>query len=89
MNLESHIVNVYKIAYMNFRNIRQIRNVLTDQSAFQLMHALISSGIYYCNSILYGMSDSIICDLQHIQNTAARILAKCGNSFIHSKIILK
>ena len=27
--------------------------------------------------------------VMHIQNTAARILAKCGNSFIHSKIILK
>ena len=59
------------------------------QSASQLIHALISSRIDYCNSILYGMSDSVISDLQHIQNTAARILAKCGNSFIHSKIILK
>ena len=34
--------------------------------------------------ILYGMADSIIYDLQHIQNTAARILAKCCNSFIYS-----
>ena len=89
MNLESHIAHVCKIAYMNLRNIRKIRNVLTDQSASQLIHALISSRIDYCNSILYGMSDSVISDLQHIQNTAARILAKCGNSFIHSKIILK
>ena len=40
-------------------------------------------------TILYGMSDSVISDLQHIQNTAARILAKCDNSFIHSKIIFK
>ena len=89
INLESHIAHVCKIAYMNLRNIRKIRNVLTDQSASQLIHALISSRIDYCNSILYGMSDSVISDLQHIQNTAARILAKCGNSFIHSKIILK
>ena len=35
------------------------------------------------------MSDSVISDLQHIQNTAACILAKCSNSFIHSTIILK
>ena len=89
VNLESHIAHVCKIAYMNLRNTRKIRNVLTDQSASQLIHALISSRIDYCNSILYGMSDSVISDLQHIQNTAARILAKCGNSFIHSKIILK
>ena len=30
--------------------------------------------------ILYGMSDFVISDLQHI--------AKCGNSFFHNKIIL-
>ena len=33
--------------------------------------------------------DSVISDLQHIQNAAARILTKCGNSFIHNKVILK
>ena len=65
---------------MNLCNIRQIRNVLTDK----LIHALISSRINYCNSILYGMSDSVISYLQHIQNTAASISAKCGNSFINS-----
>ena len=70
-------------------SIRKIRNVLTDQSAGQLIHALISSRIDYCNAILYGMSDSVISDLQNIQNTAARILAKCGNSFIHINSYLK
>ena len=86
MNFEPHIAHVCKIAYMNHRNIR---NVLTDQSTAQLIHLYISYCIDYCNSILYGMSDSVISDLQHIQNTAAYILAKCGNSFIHSKVILK
>ena len=62
MNLESHIFHVCRIAYINLRNIRKIRNVLTDQSAAQLIHALISSRIDYCNSILYGMSDSVISD---------------------------
>ena len=41
MNLESHIDNVCKITYMNLRNIRKIRNVLTDHAATQLIHALI------------------------------------------------
>ena len=88
MNLESHIAHVCKMACINLRNIRKIRNVLTDKSAAQLIHALISSLIDYCNSILYGMSDSVISDSQHIQNTAACILANCGNSFIDSKFIL-
>ena len=89
INLESHIAHVCKIAYMNLHNIRKIRNVLLDHSAAQFIHALISSRIDNCNSILYGMSDSVSSDLQHIQNTAVRILVTCGNSFIHSKVILK
>ena len=74
---------------MNLCNIREIRNVLTEHSAVQFIHAPISSRIDYCNSILYGMSDSVFNDSQHIQNTSAPILSKCSNSFIHSKVILK
>ena len=83
MNLESHIAHVCTIAYINLRNIRKLRNVLTDHSAAQLIHVIISSRIDYCNSILYGMSDSIISDLQHFQNTAA----KYGNSVFIPKYI--
>ena len=56
-----------KLFIMNVRNIHKIRNVLTDHSAAQLIHALISLRIDYCNSILYGMPDSVISDLQPIQ----------------------
>ena len=48
MNLESHIAHVCNIAYIiNLRNIRKISNVLTDHSAAQLIHAIISSRIDY------------------------------------------
>ena len=53
MNLEPHIAHVCKIAYMNLRNIRKIRNVLTDQSASQLIHSLISSRIDYIVTLFY------------------------------------
>ena len=52
---------------------------LIDEAASQLIHAFIASRIDYCNSILYGMPDTILSDLQRIQNTAARILTKCGD----------
>ena len=64
---------------MNLHKIRKIRNVLTDPSGAQLIHVFIYSRIDYCNSILYGMPDSVISDLQHIQYTAVCILSKCGN----------
>ena len=55
--------------------------------AVQLIYDLIPSRIDYCNPILYVMTDSVISDLQNIQNAAARILEKCGTSFIHSSYL--
>ena len=74
---------------MHLSNVRKIRNMLTDEAASQLIHAFITSRIDYCNSILYGMPDTILSDLQHIQNTAARILTKCGDRNYPSINLLK
>ena len=63
--------------------------MLTDETASQLMHAFITSRIDYCNSILYGMPDTILSDLQRIQNTAARILTKCRDRNYSSINLLK
>ena len=83
-NLEPHITQVCRVAYMHLSNVRKIRNMLTDEAASQLIHAFITSRIdevvlQYCNSILYGIPGTILSYLQRIQNTAARILTKCGD----------
>ena len=52
---------------MNLGNARKNRNKLTVEAASQLIHAFITSRIDYCNYILYGMSDTILSDLQRIQ----------------------
>ena len=74
---------------MHLSNVRKIRNMLTDEAASQLIHAFITSRIDYCNSVLYGMPDTILSDLQRIQNTAARILTKCGDRNYPSINLLK
>ena len=51
MNLEPHITQVCRVAYMHLSNVRKIRNMLTDEAASQLIHAFITSCIDYCNSI--------------------------------------
>ena len=40
------------------------------------MHALISSRLDFCNSILYNLPNNKIERLQRIQNQAARILTR-------------
>ena len=76
LNLESHINSVCRTAYFHLRNIRSIRNMLTDNACSQLIHALVTVRIDYCNSLLYGLPDCSLSRLQRILNTAARILCK-------------
>ena len=50
--------------------------MLTDNACSQLIHALVTVRIDYCNSFLYGLPDCSLSRLQRILNTAARILCK-------------
>ena len=50
--------------------------MLSQNATAQLIHALISIRLDYCNSILYNLPKNSILRLQIIQNQAARILTK-------------
>ena len=54
----------------------RIRHLLSQNTTAQLIHALISIRLDYCNSILYNFPKNSILMLQRIQNQAARILTK-------------
>ena len=56
--------------------IVRIRNLLTFDATAQLIHALISSRLDFCNSILYNPPNKQIERLQRIQNQAARMLKR-------------
>ena len=60
----------------HLQNIGRVRNLITTDSAAQLIHALISSRLDFCNSILYNLSNNKIERLQRIQSQAARILTR-------------
>ena len=88
LNLKSHINFVCRSAYFYFRNIRSIRNMLTDNACSQLIHVLVTFRIDYCNSLLYGLPDCSLSRLQRIMNTAARILCKIPKFDHITKILL-
>ena len=50
--------------------------MLTDNACSQLIHALVTVRIDYCNSLLYGFPDCSLSRLQRILKTASRILCK-------------
>ena len=58
------------------RNIGSVRNMLSDDACSQLIHALVTVRIDYCNSLLYGLPEYSLDRLQKILKTAARVLRR-------------
>ena len=56
--------------------IGRIRNLLTFDATAQLIHALITSRLDFCNSILYNLPNKQNEILQRIQNQAAHMLKR-------------
>ena len=58
-------------SFFHLRNIGFIRKCLTYDAAF------VVSKLDYCNSLLYGLPSYLIRKLQHVQNSAARLINQC------------
>ena len=78
LNFDSHINRTVSYCYKLLKDIGRIRNVLTDDHTEQLVHAVTSSRLDYCNSLFFNMNKSNIYKLQKVQNAAARIVVRRG-----------
>jgi len=58
----------------HMRQLRPMLRSLTHEAARTLVQAFISSRLDYCNSLLYGLPQSLISKVQSVQNAAARLL---------------
>ena len=76
LNFDDYISGVCRSTHFHLRNIGRIRHLLSYDACAQLIHALISIRLDYCNSLLYNLPKGSIERLQKIQNQAARILTK-------------
>ena len=74
--LTFHISGICKSTHFHLRGIGRIRNLRTFDATAQLIHALITSRLDFCNSILCNLPYKQIERLQRIQNQAARMLKR-------------
>ena len=58
------------------KHILLIVSLLTFHATAQLIHALITTRLDFCNSTLYNLTNNKIESLQRIQNQAARMLTR-------------
>ena len=73
LTFHDHISGIFKSTHFHLRGIGRIRNLRTFA---QLIHALITSRLDFCNSILYNLPNKQIEILQRIQNQAAHMLKR-------------
>ena len=76
LNFDDYIGGVCRSIHFHLRKIGRIRHLFSYGACTQLIHALISMRLDYCNSLLYNLPKGSIERLQKIQNQAARILTK-------------
>ena len=69
-----HFSNPCSASLFHLYNIRKISKYRSRECKETLIHALVTSRLDYCNSLLYGSPVYLVKKLQHFQNAAARLI---------------
>ena len=88
MTLVPFINNACQSAFSQLYNIRRIRKYLSTDTSKTLVHAMITSRIDYCNSLLCGLPDNSSNKLRRVQNAAARLITETAK-FSHITPVLR
>ena len=75
-------------SFYHLRKIRLIRKHLTFDVAQLLVQALVTTKLDYCYSLLCGLPERVIKQLQRVQNAAVRRVVTLSPKFCHIKPVL-
>lgn len=69
-----HISELCKSAFYGIRSIARIRRYLSLETTKTLINAFVISKVDHCNALLYGLPKQSLQRLQHVLNSAARLI---------------
>ena len=75
MNMSAYVSKVIKSANYHLRNIGKISKFLNTDTTKSAIVSLVTSRLDYCNGLLCGITDELLCRLQEVQNNAARVVS--------------
>ncbi|PIK38802.1 putative RNA-directed DNA polymerase from transposon BS [Apostichopus japonicus] len=76
LNMKHHVKNTASVASFALYKIGQLAKYLDHKSTERLVHALITSRLNYCNSLLCGIPSTELSKVQLIQNSVARLVTR-------------
>jgi len=71
-----HICTYMSFVVLQLCQLRSIRSSLSETSCLALVHAFVTSRLDYCNSLLTGIGDGLIAQLQPVIRVAARLILR-------------
>ena len=74
LHMDSQINSICRSSYMYLHFISKIKPFLTPETVSTLVHALVTSRLDNCNSLLSGCYDYLLKRLQMVHNCAARLI---------------
>ena len=74
LSMKHHITLKFRAAMFNIQWIKYIRPYLTSEACQILVSSLVMSHLDYTNSLFYGLPECDICNLQRVQNCAAKMV---------------
>ena len=78
LNMDRHINNTVSHCYKILKDIGMVKKSLQRDHLENIVHAVISQRLDYCNSLFMNISKENLNKLQKVQNSAARlILGRC------------
>lgn len=80
LSLNDHISSICKSVLYSLFKIGRIRKFLDRKNTETLVHALITSRLDFCNSLLHNLKpiNTTLDKLQFLQNSAARLVTRTG-----------
>jgi hypothetical protein len=76
LTLSAHVSALCRSSYYQLRQLRSAIRSLPIDAAKTIVHAFVSCRLDYCNSLLYGSTETQIRRLQSVQNAAARMVTR-------------
>jgi len=75
LTMSAQVGAACRSAYNYLRLLRPVVQALSVEARKTVVHAFVSLRLDYCNSLLFGVTDSLVQRLQAVQNAAARLVS--------------
>ena len=76
LTMKDHVRRTCTACFYQLRQLRVVRRSLSSDACASLVHAFILSRLDYCNSLLAGISDTLIRQLQSVLHVAASLVTR-------------